>query len=93
MHRAECVTLTLELPTQQEVTLEEVKLKLKALDLDFASVLVPVHPQPVSGYAALVLAGDWLEAEGNTVIVLDLRAMGGPMFAQHLCIAASYGHL
>ncbi|OLQ15285.1 hypothetical protein AK812_SmicGene539 [Symbiodinium microadriaticum] len=93
MHRAECIEIALDLPVAVDSALARVAQKLTALDLDFASTIVPVQPQPVSGYATLVLTGDWLEAEGNTVVIYDLRAMGGPMFAQHLCIAASYGDI
>ena len=91
MHRAECVQIDFVLPISADTALAQVGSKLQALNLEFATTLVPVQPQPVAGYATLVLSGDWLEAEGNTIVVYDLRAMGGPLFAQHLCLSATYG--
>ena len=40
-----------------------------------------------------MLTGHWHDDFGDRVIILDFRAMGGPVYAKHVCVACSFYEL
>ena len=94
LHRDEIVTLPLQIPGAVPLeTLQHVGQSLVALQLAYANRVVATVPQLDAGHASVVLTGPWHEDFGDRVIILDFRAMGGPVYAKHVCVACSFYEL
>ena len=91
MYQSEILTLGLRVPgmTVPEV-LSEVSRALGTLRLTYSKVVVPVFPQLHPGHASVVMCGSWHENYGDAVVIFDFRALGGHVFAKHVCLRESF---
>ena len=84
-YQPEIVPLVFRVPgTTVQEFLYEVAGGVSLTRLDFAKHAVPTVPQLFEDRASVVLGGNWHEAYGDAVLVLDFRALGGPVLARCL---------
>ena len=86
-------TLQLQFPVDLDDLQEEVWRCLIGECFRFPVRVKPTLPQLEDGYGSFVVEGVWIEEAGLGVVVFDLSAFRGPIFAQYLPILAEYSDI
>ena len=89
--QAETLSLAIRFPASVEAFCTAARDALQDLRLRYLPLIVPTFPQLESDFASLIVIPLWLHAANKQIIVFDLRAIGGPLYASYTWERVTYG--